>query len=110
MHSRPSCVPLLVITLVAVASTVTGQDTGSITHYDVARTADGGQCTWFVARSTLEHVALVMTCRCKDESGKSQGYTCQYDGVLEECEKYQTHTREVADGLVKSIVGQWCTV
>lgn len=103
--SQPSSVHFLVILLVTVSCTATGQDAGSITHYDVARTADGGHCTWFVARSTLERVALVMTCRCRDGSGKSQGYSCQYDGILDECEKYQTHTKELSDGLVKSIVG-----
>ena len=99
--------PLLLLLLLLLGSKATSHDSelNPTTHYDVTRTGDGAQCTWLVMQSTPGKNVMVMTCRCKDADGQSQGYTCQYEGGLQECEEYQTHAREVSEALVKVITG-----
>lgn len=69
-------------------------------------TAEGSECTWFDLRVSRSKGAIGAVCTCSDQSGRTQGYGCQYSGELYDCQYYQENKSLVLNDIVKNLSGK----
>ena len=67
-------------------------------------TADGSRCTWFELRKSPTKNTFTTACMCKDQKGKTQSYTCQYEGDVQDCQGYQQSPVEFYELMIEHIV------
>ena len=98
-------VTLACILLTLALVTVTDSQPGTVPTGRF-KMSEGSSCTWFEVRKNRTKTLLGMACVCRNEEGKSQGYSCQYEGNLEDCKDYQKDPRSFFKDVVKTMRGR----
>ncbi len=97
---------MLVLALVFAASQVEGRRDsyhGPHGHKDFS---DGSQCAWAEMDQSATKSNLAMGCTCQTEAGKTQSYTCQYQGELDNCPAWKEDPQVFLGGLVDQLAGE----
>lgn len=47
---------------------------------------------------------------CKDQNGKTQSYTCQYEGDVQDCQGYQQSPVDFYEFMIEHIVRKFCFI
>ena len=101
-HASSQRLTAVLLTILATAVLVDSNTSTTLNgHFE---TADGSRCTWFELRKSSTKNTFTTACMCKDQKGKSQSYTCQYEGDVQDCQGYQESPIDFYELMIEHIV------
>lgn len=104
-HTNSKWLTAVVLTILATAVLVNSNTLNG--HFE---TPDGSRCTWFELRKSSTSNTFTTACMCKDQNGKTQGYTCQYEGDVQDCQGYQQSPVDFYEFMIEHIVRKFCFI
>ena len=101
-HVSSQWLTAILFTILATAVSVDSNTSTLLNgHFE---TADGSRCTWFELRKSPTKNTFTTACMCKDQKGKTQSYTCQYEGDVQDCQGYQQSPVDFYELMIEHIV------